>query len=328
MNTVESRKAYSRVGFAMTGVLVLDFGLVLAAGWLCTHFGYAVETGSWLYYLVTSGPLYLIAMPLAAVWIARIPKAQGVIARYLTGGQFWIIACICIAVMYAGSLAGTLVTSLIGLLTGSGMKDLVGEMMGQSNIWVSLVMTVIVAPIAEELFFRKLLIDRLRGYGQRAALVVSASAFGLFHGNFSQVFYAFALGLAFGYIYLKTNRVGYTIALHMMINIVGGMVAIIVRQAGDMAQAAYGMLLLAAIITGIVLFFRHRKRINFSDEQPVLQSYPGVTAGMLHVPETTPPCPAKPRLAWKKPAFLNVGMILFFIFCAVLFVWNTLYALQ
>ena len=42
--------------------------------------------------------------------------------------------------------------------------------------------------------FRKLLIDRIVPFGQRVAVVVSGLAFGLFHGNFYQFFYAFSLG--------------------------------------------------------------------------------------------------------------------------------------
>ena len=207
------------------------------------------------------------------------------------------------ALMYAGNLAGTLVSALISLLSGSNMQNIMAELIGQSDIWATVVVTVIVAPVAEELFFRKLLIDRLRGYGQRAALVISAVAFGLFHGNFSQVFYALLLGLAFGYIYLKTSRIGYTIALHMLINIVGGVLTLLAQQAGQMVVTAYSMLLLAAVIVGAVLFFRYRRMIGFADE----------AAGQL--------------IEWKKPAFLNVGMIVFFTGCAILFALNTVYAL-
>jgi len=71
-----------------------------------------------------------------------------------------------------------------------------------------------------------------------------------------------------------------------------------------MALAGYSMLLLAAVITGTVLFFRQRHRIGFADEAELKQP-----------------------LQWKKPAFLNVGMILFLVACAALFVWNTVYAL-
>jgi membrane protease YdiL (CAAX protease family) len=257
-----------------------------------------------MYYLITLAPLYLIVMPAAAAVIPRIPKATAS-ARNLTSGQFWIIALICLALMYAGNLVGTVVTALISLLAGKGMTNIMAELIGQSDIWAAVVVTAIIAPVAEELFFRKLLIDRLRGYGDRAAMVISAAAFGLFHGNFSQAFYAFGLGLAFGYIYLKTKRIGYTAALHMMINIVGGVLALLVQKAGQIALSGYSMLLLAAVITGTVLFFRHRHRIGFADEAEIEQP-----------------------LQWKKPALLNVGMILFFVACAALFVWNTVYALS
>ena len=44
--------------------------------------------------------------------------------------------------------------------------------------------SVIIAPVMEELVFRKYLVDRLVPYGQKTAVVLSGLFFGLFHGNF------------------------------------------------------------------------------------------------------------------------------------------------
>lgn len=54
---------------------------------------------------------------------------------------------------------------------------------------------VVMAPICEEILFRKILIDRIRLYGDKAAILVSSVVFGLSHGNFYQFFYAFGIGL-------------------------------------------------------------------------------------------------------------------------------------
>ena len=58
------------------------------------------------------------------------------------------------------------------------------------------------------------------------AVAVSSVAFGLFHGNLYQLFYATGLGFVLGYIYAKTGKLRYTVAIHMIINFLGSVVAI------------------------------------------------------------------------------------------------------
>lgn len=62
--------------------------------------------------------------------------------------------------------------------------------------------TLLAAPLAEELIFRALLYGWLRGYmGFWSSSLISALAFGLYHGNWIQGIYAFTIGmiLAWGY---------------------------------------------------------------------------------------------------------------------------------
>jgi membrane protease YdiL (CAAX protease family) len=92
------------------------------------------------------------------------------------------------------------------------------------SLLLRIVFLVILAPLIEEFIFRKTLIDRMRPYGEKLAVVTTALMFGLFHGNLSQMFYAFTLGLVFGYVYLRTGKLRYTVGLHMLINLLGGVV--------------------------------------------------------------------------------------------------------
>jgi hypothetical protein len=79
-----------------------------------------------------------------------------------------------------------------------------------------------------------LIIDRLRSYGESACVLVSALLFGLFHGNLNQFFYAFGLGAIFAFIYVKTQRLRYTIFLHMIINLFGGIIAPLLLRGLDL----------------------------------------------------------------------------------------------
>ena len=80
---------------------------------------------------------------------------------------------------------------------------------------------VVLAPIFEEIFYRRVVIDRLRRYGDIPAIIISGLMFGLIHGNFSQFFYAAFLGMVFGAVYVYTGKLGYSVFLHMLINFMG-----------------------------------------------------------------------------------------------------------
>lgn len=76
----------------------------------------------------------------------------------------------------------------------------------------------ICAPIFEEIFYRRIILGSLRRYGDTFAIVISAILFGAMHGNFSQFFYAFALGLIYGYIVVRSNSIMPAILLHALNN--------------------------------------------------------------------------------------------------------------
>ena len=190
-----------------------------------------------------------------------------------------------------------------------------------SSVLPKALLLVILAPIIEEYIFRKILIDRMHSYGEKLAVVTSALMFGLFHGNLSQFFYAYALGLVFGYVYLKTGRLRYSICLHMLINLLGGVVGpfflekisvIYTMETMDLAalepvlpwMAAFGLYtsaLVGTAVAGLVLLCIHKKHISFEPAE-------------LELPKET----------WFKTVYANVGMILLVLTCLALTVLNTL----
>lgn len=76
----------------------------------------------------------------------------------------------------------------------------------------------IIAPIFEELAFRKLLFGVLRKEGNAFGIIMSGFLFGLWHGNFSQMFFACLIGMLFAYILAKTGNIFLTMAIHIINN--------------------------------------------------------------------------------------------------------------
>ena len=51
------------------------------------------------------------------------------------------------------------------------------------------------------------MLNKIRMYGDKVAIITTAIMFGLFHANFSQFFYAVGLGVIFAYVTLKLSLI-------------------------------------------------------------------------------------------------------------------------
>ncbi len=107
---------------------------------------------------------------------------------------------------------------------------------------VLLVQLVVIAPLFEEFWFRGIVLESLRPYGNGFAIFVSALMFGLTHANLNQFFYAFVLGIGLGYIAVSTESIVTTTIMHAMFNSISGIMLLLITfpDVGDylMAQAA------------------------------------------------------------------------------------------
>ena len=65
----------------------------------------------------------------------------------------------------------------------------------------------IVPALVEEFMFRGVILNFLRKHGDGFALITSSFLFGLVHGNFVQIPFAFIVGLTCGFIVIKTGSI-------------------------------------------------------------------------------------------------------------------------
>lgn len=87
-----------------------------------------------------------------------------------------------------------------------------------SSAIVRTVQAVIFAPILEELWFRGLVLESLRPYGNGFAIFISAILFGITHANLAQFFYATAIGFFLAYVAIHTGSIIVPMILHAMMN--------------------------------------------------------------------------------------------------------------
>jgi len=94
------------------------------------------------------------------------------------------------------------------------------------SIVITIVLVGILGPIAEEIFFRGYVLPGLiKRFGVGRSLLLSSVLFGLFHIDPGAIVPTFALGLALGWVYLKTGSIWPAIFAHGLHNTVAVLIA-------------------------------------------------------------------------------------------------------
>lgn len=87
-----------------------------------------------------------------------------------------------------------------------------------SPLW-EILAVIVLAPLAEELLFRGLILSRLKkSVSPLLAIFLSAFAFAVFHGNLYQGVYTFVFGLAVGYVVHRFSSLWYGVLMHFALN--------------------------------------------------------------------------------------------------------------
>lgn len=328
----QGRKRFSQIG------LMFFFGTLIVNGVQIAFLAlFQVIRPEWVEnptarLMIVMLPMYAVALPLMILLVRRIPAVESRPAepRRMGAGQIALAFFMCYAIMYLSNMIGSLITLFIGIIKGGAVSNTVAEITGSTSLWFNALVMVIAAPVFEEYIFRKLLVDRLVQFGEWAAVLMSGLMFGLFHGNLNQFVYAFTLGLFLAFVYVKTRNVKYTILLHMLINLLGGvastwiMKAVGFAEAGDllaayppntaeqlmtlvqllpmyMVMGTYVMLLLAIVVIGVVMLCVFRKKFRFAQGETPL-----------------------PKGKKFSSMFLNIGMLLYVIFWVIIIVLQLL----
>ena len=117
-------------------------------------------------------------------------------------GLKWFSACFVINI-----LLSQLISILTGILGQNGVtvptSDFSIHQPSAIAVIVQFSYVVIIAPIVEEFIYRGAILTALSPYGRGAAVLFSALAFGLMHGNIPQAASAFGTGLVYAIIAAK-----------------------------------------------------------------------------------------------------------------------------
>lgn len=129
---------------------------------------------------------------------------------------------------------------------------------------LSLISTVLVPALVEEFACRGLMLGLLKKYGEGFAIVTSSLLFGLMHGNFEQMPFAFLVGLVLGFITVKSGTIWIAIAVHGFNNLIAVLFDYVFSNFSSSAQnIGYTIYLLTTLALGIfAIFLFHGKDEN------------------------------------------------------------------
>ena len=303
-----SQKTFLMIGLALVAQYILT---VLVS---CLIFAPFKDQEALQSFVMTVGPGAALAM-------TYIPRIIGAVVFWLMvrripvfenkGGQLNLKALIQLfVIMYAVSTilngVGTVISN-ISPAGGSRQLEEISAMVSTGNI-VGLMIPILIAPIFEELVFRKLILDRTKGYGETTAIVFSALCFGLFHENLTQFLYAFCVGLFLGYIYCKTGKVLITMVMHMAINAFSSAIMFVLPLIGKEGASAavmgimiiLSLMVLIMIALGIILLIRWIRKKRFQPDNSM---------------DT---CIEKKSVF--RTVYLNPGVALYFVICTAIII--------
>lgn len=304
MDTRACRKEFSGLGLRMLACAFIINGVQVAGQLLLVRWKPEWISNVNILLAFTMIPQYVIGFPCAFLVMSDIKDKRQIEKHQMKFWQLLLAFMMGYTLLMAGNLIGLGFTFGIGVLKGEPVSNALQEMIGDTNIWITSIYTVLLAPVFEELLFRKMICDRMVKYGQGAAIILSGLIFGLFHGNFNQFFYAFFIGSFFAFIYVKTGNIKYTIGLHMAVNFIGSVVGGLFLQyvdlenltlSGMMVSALYSIFIYGIVIAGFVLLLVNISKLKVDvDYHPLMKRQRA------------------------KDMLINVGMILFYVFFLIL----------
>lgn len=204
---------------------------------------------------VAIGMLFLFCWKEDRFWKKSVLACHG----RMSVGVFAVLACLCMAAQLVNSLWITGLELVMNQFDRS-VSQILESVSGQSDTFSMFLYASILAPLSEELIFRGYILQSLRPYGKKFAVVLSAFVFGIFHGNLLQTPYAFLMGLVLGYVTVEYH-IGWAVALHVFNNLI--LADLLTRLTGGLsaqASEAVSLILLggATAAAGVVMILKRK----------------------------------------------------------------------
>ncbi len=181
------------------------------------------------------------------------------------------------------NLISAILQDALGITFESGFED-----MSADGPWSALILVItlaVIPAVVEEFCIRGVVLQPLRRYGDKFAILMSALIFSILHGNMVQIPYTLVAGIYFGYLCVATGSLWPSMVLHFINNMFSVIQVIVESNFGETASAVAVFVMLGALIVsgiiGGVIFFNMKYKAGLKDGVTTLKT--GGKAGALFI---------------------------------------------
>ena len=259
----EIKKEGRKAGFSLLLIELIVFGWSFVALFVTLKLGYSYDE---FYKFFTSPVVEQLCQIIISILMFTFPfilvyKIGGdKISNLVSGEKCKFKTCFAFYLIGVAFCAYTnIITAFAGTIFESfGINyevDMGENPKGIFGFLLSVIATAVVPALVEEFACRGILLGSLKRYGEGFALIASSAVFGIMHGNFQQIPFAFFVGLGLGFITLKTGNLWTAILVHGTNNLT----SVILQYAyesefGNLAGGIYSVYMGLVLILGIVAF--------------------------------------------------------------------------
>jgi membrane protease YdiL (CAAX protease family) len=181
--------------------------------------------------LLTSTQIGLLAVAGGLVVVPRALAGVRIVGGTALGRSLLIGLGAAIPAWIGATLLGALAAVVLKAVGFSEQLGPLDTFLERGDPTVILVAFLLVAPAAEEIFFRGVVYNAWeREHGARVAVVGSAALFAVIHTSLFALVPIFALGVALALLYRSTRSLAATIAMHAGFNAISVAIALLARQ--------------------------------------------------------------------------------------------------
>lgn len=192
----------------------------------------------------------------------------------------------CVAGSYASGILGSVLENIFGVTFTLPQSDTVYNSVPM--FLLAVLGTAVVPAIVEEFAIRGAVLQPLRKYGDKFAIVMSALVFALMHGNMVQIPFAFIAGIAIGYAVTVSGSMWVGVAIHFLNNFMSVMMQVAVDNLSDRLENAVILGILALVFTvgiaSLVLYLKNYAHTPLSDGAVALSNGEKAKAYICTVP--------------------------------------------
>ncbi len=156
-----------------------------------------------------------------------------------TGKELARDCSVCLGLQTVAALIAALVGFILSLFN---LESATADLSAQNNSAWSLIFmyfyACLLGPLLEELLYRGVLLQGMRKYNERFAVVLSALIFGLMHQNYQQFILAVMVGLVFAAVDLRAGSIIPSVIIHIIVN-TSGVLAQLAMQSADFEAFSY-----------------------------------------------------------------------------------------